>query len=263
MENLESKNKLIQSLIEELKLRGYSQKTIEQYSKIISKFLFSNKTSREYLLLYSNKSRSTMRSVYFALQFFHDKILHQNFKCEIPLAKSAKKLPKVISKEDIEKIFQVVTNPKHKIILALLYYAGMRLNEAKNLCWRDIDFHRNIIHIKNAKGNTERIVFIHKKLKELLEGYSSIKNQLILITERGSRYNERSIQAMVKSVSKRAKLNKIITPHTLRHSFATHLLEAGVDIRYIQKLLGHKNLQTTQIYTHVANKDIKDFANLL
>ena len=144
-----------------------------------------------------------------------------------------------------------------------LYYAGLRLDEVRNLKWQDIDFDRGIIHVKTAKGEKERVVFLHSKLKEMLEIYGANKQGLVFISQRGRKYNKRTIQQIVKNAARKAGIKKKVTPHTLRHSFATHLLEAGVDIRYIQQLLGHKSLRTTQIYTHVANKDIKKLADLL
>jgi site-specific recombinase XerD len=145
----------------------------------------------------------------------------------------------------------------------LLYYAGLRVSEVRRIKWQDIDFEREFIHVKQSKGEKERIVFLHKKLKSILEEYGVRSNGYILISERGKLYSERAVQQIVKNIAKKADINKKVTPHILRHSFATHLLEAGADIRYIQQLLGHKSLRTTQIYTHVANKDIKKLAKLL
>ena len=107
------------------------------------------------------------------------------------------------------------------------------------------------------------MVFLHKKLIDALRMYGTKEEGLIFVSQREGRYNKRTIQQIIKSAAKKAGIKKKVTPHTLRHSFATHLLEAGADIRYIQQLLGHKCLRTTQIYTHVANKDIKKLANLL
>jgi len=160
-------------------------------------------------------------------------------------------------------LFEVTKNLKHKLVLALLYYAGLRLSEVRNLKWEDIDFEREVIHVKQAKGEKERVVFLHKKLKELLMKYGIKKSGIVLVSDRWKRYNERTIQQIVKNAARKAGIKKKVTPHTLRHSFATHLLEARADIRYIQQLLGHKSLRTTQIYTHVANKDIKKLAELL
>jgi len=261
--NYQKNYEFVGKLIEELKLRKYSYRTGKKYRDVVIKFLKSGKTPREFLLSYSNKSRSTMRSVYFALKFFYENVLNERFDEKLPLAKSKQKLPVVLNKTEIQKMFELTTNIKHKIVLALLYYAGLRLSEVRNLKWQDIDFERELIHIKQAKGERERIVFLHKKLKELLKEYGVRKFGWILISERGGRYKERTIQQIVKNAARKAGIRKKVTPHTLRHSFATHLLEGGADIRYIQQLLGHKSLRTTQIYTHVANRDIKKLANLL
>ena len=257
-----TKYQLIGKLIEELKLRRYSYRTGEKYRETIIKFLKSGKTPREFLLSYSNKSRSTMRSVYFALKFFYENVLNEKFKEKLPIAKLKQKLPIVLNKSEVQKLFEVTENIKHKTVLALLYYAGLRLDEVRNLKWQDLDFVRGLIYIK-GKGEKERVVFLHQKLRELLKEYGIKQGGLILISERGSKYSERTIQEIVKHAARKAGIKKKVTPHTLRHSFATHLLEAGCDIRHIQQLLGHKNLQTTQIYTHIANKDIKKLANLL
>ncbi len=122
-----------------------------------------------------------------------------------------------------------------------LYYAGLRLDEVRNLKWQDIDFDRGIIHAKTAKGEKERVVFLHSKLKEMLEIYDVNKQGLVFISQRGRKYNKRTIQQIAKNAARKAGIKKKVTPHTLRHSFATHLLEAGADIRYIQQLLGHKS----------------------
>ena len=235
----------------------------KKYREIVLKFLKSGKTPREFLLSYSNKSRSTMRQAYFALKFFYENVLHEKFDEKLPLTKSKQKLPVVLNRTEIREMFEVTTNIKHKVVLALLYYAGLRLSEVGNLKWQDIDFERGLIHIKQAKGEKERVVFLHDRLRELLTGYGIRKSGIILYSERGGKYNERTIQQIVKNAARKAGIKKKATPHVLRHSFATHLLEAGADIRYIQQLLGHKSPRTTQIYTHVANKDIKKLANLL
>lgn len=174
-----------------------------------------------------------MRQTYFALNFFYRHVLHEPFNEDISLAKKKEKLPVVLSKEEVHRMIDITKNEKHRLILLFLYYAGMRLSEVRNIRWEDIDLYRDIIHVKVAKGEKE-----------------------------GKRYASKTIQIVVSETAKKAGIKKKVTPYTLRHSFATHLLEAGADIRYIQ-LLGHKSLRTTQIYTHVANKDIKNLANLL
>jgi site-specific recombinase XerD len=258
-----SNYELVGKLIEELKLRKYSYSTGKKYREIVLKFLKSGETPREFLLSYSGKSRSTMRGVYFALKFFHENVLHEKFDERLPLAKSKQKLPIVLNKGEIQKMFGVIANMKHTVVLALLYYAGLRLNEARNLKWQDVDFDREVIHVKGAKGEQERIVFLHTTLRDLLFEHGIRKSGPVLLSERGGRYNDRTIQQIVKNAAKKAGIKKKATPHALRHSFATHLLEAGADIRYIQRLLGHKSLRTTQIYTHVSHRDIRNLAGLL
>ena len=204
-----------------------------------------------------------MRGVYFALKFFYENVLNEKFDESLPLAKKDLKLPVVLSRGEISKVIEVTTNIKHKLVLMCLYYAGLRLDEVRNLKWQDIDFDRDIVHVKTAKGEKERVVFLHSKLKEMLKIYGVNKQGLVFMSQMGRKYNKRTIQQIVKNAARKAGIKKKVTPHTLRHTFATHLLEAGADIRYIQQLLGHKSLRTTQIYTHVAGKDIKKLANLL
>ena len=253
----------LKRLEEELKLRRYSDRTIKKYLNTANNFLESGKTPRELLLSYSNKSKSMMRSIYFALKFLHENALNQKFDERLPLAKKGAMLPSVLSKEEVNGMLNSLSNLKHKLVLGLLYYAGLRLSEVRRLKWQDIDFSRKVIHVKKAKGDKDRIVFLHDALSRIIEENGFKKEGLVLVSERGSLYSERAIQEIAKIAARKAGIKKRVTPHTLRHSFATHLLEAGADIRHIQKLLGHSNLQTTQIYTHVANKDIKVLANLL
>jgi len=260
---MDNKSDQINKLIEELELRRYSKKTIDAYTNTLSKFLSSGKSPREFVLGYSDKSKSFMRNIYFALKFYFENVKKENFAEKIPLARKSSKLPIVLNKEEVEAMLSYTKNLKHKLAIGLLYYAGLRLDEVVKLRWQDIDFKRKIIHIKKAKGDKDRIVFLHEKLQEIIEENGVKKEGYILISERGSVCNDRTIQQIITNATKRAGIKKKVTPHTLRHSFATHLLEGGADIRHIQKLLGHANLQTTQIYTHVANRDIGRLAELL
>ena len=250
-------------LSEELRLRKYSKQTEKAYLSMIRNFIVSGLAPRDFLLKYSDKSRSYMRSAYFALKFFHENVLSQKFDEKIPLAKNKGKLPVVLNKDEITKMFESTMNLKHKLVLMFLYYSGIRANELVNLKWEDIDFLRGTIHLKTAKGDKERIVFFHEKLKSFIEYFNLKKEGYVFLSNFGRKYDKRTVQTIVKNASRKAGISKRVTPHIFRHSFATHLLEAGADIRHIQKLLGHANLQTTQIYTHVANKDIKKLADLL
>jgi site-specific recombinase XerD len=255
---------MIQKLQKELKLRKYSSQTKRLYSDIIERYLRSRRTPRDYLLSRSHRSRSTMRVYYFALKFYFEKVLNKKFNEDIPLVKKDKKLPMVLNKNEIYRMIDVTYNLKHKLVLMFLYYAGLRLDEARNLKWTDLDFERGLIHLKIAKGGKERVVFLHKRLQESLKVYGINTDGLIFTSKfSGGIYNSKTIQQIVKNAAHKTGLRKHVTPHTLRHTFATHLLEAGADIKYIQLLLGHKDIKTTQIYTHVANKDITKLAELL
>ena len=253
----------LNKLSEELRLRKYSRLTGKSYVSFIRKFINSGLSPRDFLLKYCDKSRSSIRSAYFALKFFHENVLGQKFDEKIPLAKNKGKLPVVLNKGEINSMFDATLNLRHRLVLMFLYYTGIRVNEIVNLKWEDIDFQRGTIHIKIAKGEKERVVFFHEKLKSFIEYFNLKKEGYVFLSNFGKKYDKRTVQLIVRNAAKKSGISKKVTPHTLRHSFATHLLEAGADIRHIQKLLGHANLQTTQIYTHVANKDIKKLANLL
>lgn len=260
---MEENQLYLDKLAEELRLRKYSRQTEKSYIYLIKKFIKSGLMPREFLLRYTEKSRSSIRSAYFALKFFYENVLRQKFDERIPLAKNKGKLPIVLNKEEVNRIFEANLNLKHRLVLMFLYYTGVRLNEIINLKWEDIDIQRGVIHLKVAKGEKERIVFLHDNLRKFVEYFNLKKEGFVFLSNFGKKYNKRTIQVIVKNAAKKAGIGKKITPHTLRHTFATHLLEAGADIRHIQKLLGHANLQTTQIYTHVANKDIKNLSKLL
>ena len=262
-DNIKDNEPYLNKLCEELRLRKYSRQTEKTYLNIIKNFIGSGKMPREYLLGYADKSNSAIRSVYFAIKFFYENVLNQKLDEKIPLAKKDGKLPVVLSREEVQGIFDATINLKHRLIIMFLYYTGIRLDEIVNLKWEDLDFDRGLIHLKVAKGNKDRIIFLHEKLADFIKIFGLNKQGLVFLSNLGRKYNKRSVQLVVKNAAKRAGIQKRVTPHTMRHSFATHLLEAGADIRHIQKLLGHANLLTTQIYTHIANKDVKKLANLL
>lgn len=262
MEN-ENINKKLKILEKELNLRKHSRRTKEKYIYYVKKFLEEGQNPKDFLESYSNKSRNTLRNIYFALNFYYKNILNSSFKEKIPLAKKKLILPTVLNKEEVRKMIKKIENLQHRLIIMFLYYSGLRLNELRNLTWENLDFNRKIIQLRITKGENQRIVFLHNKLIKELNKFKVHREGFIFESNRGKKYSEEAIQQIVKQAAKRADIKKRTTPHTLRHSFATHLLEAGCDIRNIQKLLGHKDLKTTQIYTHVANKDIKNLSNLI
>jgi len=173
------------------------------------------------------------------------------------LPKREKKLPKVLSKEDILTMINKTKNIKHRLLIKLLYSSGLRVSEAIKIKKQDFDFKRNLIRIEQGKGKKDRYTLLAKNLRnDLLRFFCKHNIKDYLFCGRKDHLTIKSAQKIVDNAAKKARINRKVTPHMLRHSFATHLLENGVDIRYIQHLLGHSNLQTTQIYTKVSNLDI-------
>lgn len=255
--------RLVGKLIEELKLRKYSFQTGRAYISVVKNYLKTGKKPREYLLLNSGKSSSSMRNAYFALKFFHEKVLRESFGETVPLARKPVKYPLVLNRGEVEELLAAPGNVKHRVALALLYYGGLRRDEARNLRWEDLDFERRIIHVKNGKGAKDRVVFLHEKLEENLVLYGIRSEGYILQSQRGGKYNKETIYQVAKKTARKTGIKRKVTPHALRHSFATHLLEAGADVVHIQKLLGHRDVRTTQTYLHVANRDLTALAGLL
>jgi site-specific recombinase XerD len=250
-------------IVEECKLRGYSSKTTRNYAYFVNKFLASQKTPRRYLLSLIDRkcSDETVRSACFAIKFYFKTIKKDNLDVQdilnnLPNVKREKKLPVILSKEEIEKLISVTKNLNHRLIIQIGYSSGLRVSEIINLKWSDIDFDRNIIHIKNAKGKKDRIVMLSRRAKENLIALTDNTEGYVFLTNRKEKYSDRTIQKIIENSAKRAGILKKITPHTLRHSFATHLLENGTDIRYIRDLLGHSDISTTMIYTKTSNKNM-------
>ena len=257
-------------LSDECKLKGYSTRTIESYTHHVEKFIKSKMSPREYLisLIDNEKSDETVRSVGFAIKFYL-KIIRQDskniddFLKDIPNLKREKKLPVIVSKKEIENMILSTNNLTHRLIIQIGYSAGLRSSEIINLRWADIDFIRNSIHIKRGKGKKDRIVMLSQKVKENLQNFSNEKQGYVFVTNRNGKYSQRTIQKIVENTAKKAGIKKKISPHTLRHSFATHLLERGTDIRYIRDLLGHSDISTTLIYTKVSNRDLSSIKSPL
>ena len=253
-------------------LKGYSNQTIKSYQYNIKRFLeFLNKSglnldnnSVKSYLLTLNLSVNSLRLQHASLNFFFKEILKKPFtKEQVPIKKKEKQLPKVISKENIKKIIKHSSNLKHKLIIEILYSSGLRLSELINLKRKEIDFDRNLIHVIKGKGKKDRITLISENLRlDLLKYYSNnIFKTEYVFEGRNGKYTKKSVQKVLDQLGK--KIGIKITPHMLRHSFATHLLESGTDIRHIQKLLGHSDLSTTEIYTKVSNKDLSNIKSPL
>lgn len=199
-----------------------------------------------------------------AIKFYYEKVLGREKQYyELHRPKKEHKLPKVLSKTEVKRIFDVTKNLKHKCILMLLYSAGLRRSELLNLDPTDIDSKRMIIRINGSKGKKDRISLLSDNLLNLLrQYYKEYRPQKYLFEgQNGGKYSPTSVANILKNVAIKAGIRKNVTPHMLRHSFATHLLEQGTDLRYIQELLGHNSSKTTEIYTHVSKKAIDKIKN--
>jgi len=253
-------------------LRGYSLRTYETYLNFVQQYLtFVKKTglnlsteSVKCYLLSLERAVNTNRLAYASLRFFFKAVLNKPFTLEeVPIKKKEKSLPKVLSKNQIKQMFEKTQNLKHRLIIKLLYSSGLRLQELVNLKREDIDVEKNIIRVRKGKGAKDRITIIGESLKmELLKYYSisDFKTKYVFEGRKG-KYSKKSVEEVCKQAGRRIDIK--VTPHMLRHSFATHLLESGVDIRYIQALLGHSDVKTTQIYTNVASKKLEQLPNPL
>lgn len=254
--------------------KRYSLNTIKTYTDAIRTFLrfFNNKQlhdinhkdliqfNNEYILL-NNLSTSYQNQIVNAIKLFFKKIENSNMDVAfIHRPKREKKLPNVLSKEEVKAILEAPSNIKHKAMLSLIYACGLRRSELLNLKIYDIDSKRHLIIIKNGKGKKDRIVPISDKLINMLREYYKAYRPKIWLFEgqkATEQYSEKSLQSVLKQALQKAKINKPVTLHWLRHSYATHLLESGTDLRYIQELLGHKSSKTTEIYTHVTEKSLQ------
>lgn len=263
------------NLERELRIRNYSKSTAKSYIYYNGELLrFCKKDPREintedikdYLeFLSQNKSSSTVAVAYNSIRFYYGEIWKRNFFINIKQPKKGKYLPVVLSKEEMKKMILLTINPKHNCIISLLYGTGVRVGELVRIKMRDIDLDRKMLHVFQGKGKKDRLVVLPEKLLKILSVQAKMKlaDDFLFTNGRGGRLTEVTIQKVVNQASKRAGINKKVSPHTLRHSFATHLLENGTDIRYIQELLGHAKLQTTQIYTHVTKNNLAGISSPL
>ncbi len=186
-------------------------------------------------------------------------------KINLKFARRSKKLPIVLSREEIKNIIDAIRNPKHKLIISLAYGAGLRISEVISLKVKDVNLEELTIHLKNAKGKKDRITIFPEKIKNDLQNLIAGKNlnDYLFESERGGKLTERTAQKVFENALRRASIKKDATFHSLRHRFATHLLENGVDVRYVQELLGHRNIRTIQVYTQVTNPKIKNIKSPL
>ena len=260
-------------MVEQLQLKAYSPNTLKTYKNEFAQLLHVLKDKnvndldaerlRSYFLYCTNTlklSENTLHSRINAVKFYFEQVLkREKFFYEIPRPKKPQILPKVINAQDIKKLFEVTTNPKHLMMLKLCYGMGLRLGEIVALKVTDIDSKNMQVFIERAKGKKDRYINLPETvLVPLRAYYVAYKPKKYLFEgQYGDQYSTRSAQQVFKNALEKAKINKVVGIHGLRHSFATHLLESGTDIKFIQELMGHNDIKTTLRYLHVSEKSIR------
>lgn len=263
----------IKQFKEWMRVKRYSESTVNTYIDTLNVFFFfyrdkdleeiTNADVQHFNMLYileKNLSVSYQRQFINALKLFYSQTIKKKIIVEeLERPRKERKLPNVLSKQDVAAILKATNNIKHKAALSLIYACGLRRGELLNLTLHDVDSKRNLLLIKQAKGRKDRIAPLPDKVINLLrEYYKQYKPKRYLFEgwKEGEKYSEKSIEQVLKKSITLANIRKPVSLHWLRHSYATHLLENGTDLRYIQEILGHKSSKTTEIYTHVSAKQL-------
>ncbi len=265
-----NKEEFLKKIEVELKISKNSEYTLRNYKDSNIKLLNFIKKEPEQVneddvkqFIAENLSQASSSSIILflsAIRYAYSNILKKDITSGIKRPRREKRLPTVLTKEEVKKLMKAAKTKKSKLIISLMYACGMRVSELVNLKILDLEFDEKIGHIRQAKGNKDRIFnipdFLDKKLQKQAEQQKK-NNQEHLFSGPKGRLSTRNIQKIVNKAAKDAEIKKQVHCHTLRHSFATHLLENQVDIRKIQELLGHADLSTTQIYTHISTEELK------
>lgn len=263
---MDKKIELFRQLLE---VKRYSINSIETYVNAFRQFLLhfkgqdvdvlSERQIEQYINVQVTERKisvSYQKQLVAAVKFWYNGVLGKNLQLDYLYPDRPEfKIPKVFSQQDIKAMLNVCENIKHKAILATIYSCGLRLSELTNLMIKDIDSTQMTVTIRQGKGNRDRVVVFSEKLLLLLRDYfvEYKPKEYLFEGQSGGKYSERSVQQVLKQTLAKAKINKEGSVHTLRHSYATHLIEQGTDIRFVQELLGHKNIKTTLIYTHLTD----------
>jgi integrase/recombinase XerD len=269
-------DKLLSQLEQDLKIKNYSPKTVKSYIYALRQyFLFKqrdlktldkNNLKQFFASLEQKQTSPQTRNMFLgAIKYFYQHIVGSHQEIKIPYAKTSLSLPVVLSRQEVQSILSVTKNQKHKLMLALAYGAGLRVSEVVTLKVKDLDLTEMTIHLKNAKGQKDRISVFPEKLIEPMKKFIAHKsgNEFVFSSNRGGKLTTRTAQKIFSNSLKKTHIKKEATFHSLRHSFATHLLENGVNVRYVQALLGHYSIRTTQLYTQVTNPKLKSIRSPL
>jgi len=249
-------------LRKEMLRRNYSNRTIKTYLDCIRQFLRTYKSEvrkisksdvKNYLENLGDKTGSTKNVHLSALIFLMKNILNKNFTSKLKYSRMPKTLPIVLSREEIHLLINSTDNEKHKLIVKLLYGSGLRVSEIVNLRVRDLDLENNYGWVRGGKGNKDRMFIVPKMLINEIGKLIENKNyDSYIFDSYNGHLSSRSVQEIIKNAAKKAGIKKRVHPHTLRHSYATHLIENGYDIAAVQSLLGHNSPNTTMVYLHTA-----------
>ncbi len=251
----------------ECRRRRYSDRTAKTYVYCIDRFLnftgktldrISKKDVRLFLEDLSEKERAgnTMNVYHMAIRFLFEEVLDKRIWIDISYSKIPEKLPVVLSKDEVKSLFEAIGNEKHRLMVELMYSAGFRVSELINLHVKDIEIEKGFGFIRSGKGNKDRIFILADSLKDRIRNLIGEEvlgpESYLFCSNRKKKYDVRSLQQIVKKAGKKAKINKKISCHTLRHSFATHLIENGHSVSEVQSFLGHKSPETTIVYLHTS-----------
>lgn len=249
-----------------LQLRNYSRRTVQSYCSCLRRYFeFKGKNLRwidldsiETFIRNLQKQDYAPQTVALhlnAIKYYYREVVKSPFKIDLHCPKRSKKIPVILTKEEVIRLIESIRNPKYRLLIALTYSAGLRVGEAIRVRVGDVDLSGNFLTVRQGKGKKDRVTIFSEKLADVLKSYMSFAdaNAYLIMSEHGGRLAERTAQKIFRDALQKAGIKKEATFHSLRHSFATHLLENGVDIRYVQKLLGHENIRTTQLYTQVTD----------
>lgn len=267
-----SDSMLTQRMTREMQVRNYSERSIKSYTSLLSKIVkhfgipldqISGNQVKDYLhhrVVVEKVSTSAINQTISAFKILHEDVLGREWETiKIKRPRRNQKLPVVLSLEEVEKLISATLNLKHKALLALAYSSGVRREEAQQMKPSNIDSSRMCVNVTNGKGRKDRRTILSKKALELLRTYyKAVKPSVYLFEsnqKKGGYLSGSTLDKIVKRSAEKAGIQKKISFHTLRHTFATHLLEAGVNIKLIQKFLGHSSIKTTMIYLHIANAE--------
>jgi len=262
---------LLKQLKQELIVEGYSEKTIKMYLIYGRESLYSinkppTQVEKKDIVSYLAQKKeagcnnATLCLVHASMHYLFKKMLKLNVLEEIKIPKKAKTLPKVLTRDEIKLLFNATHFGRNRLMLQFMYGSGCRVSEVVKLKVEEINLKERTATIRGGKGNKDRFIILSKEWCHGIKKYlnkKKVKSEFVFSKKNGKNLTTDTIQRIVREAAERAGINKHVTPHCLRHSYATHLLEAGTNIRYIQSLLGHSNLNTTQVYTNVASEQLK------